>query len=220
MVWKKTIFAAVLLTSTATTAQAAPVIVNFGGTYDANQPLAGTAFTGSFAYDDATTPFSTGSFFGDGTTQNRDYRDFLTSSFKIINNLGTFTSAPSDTRLLISYGPYAGSSTSTTFDLQGNLSFGDYMQFYLTTNNNPTFAANGLPKASEFVLAPFNGSAPYTGASAIAGSNGGIVTSLSATAAATPAVPEPATWAMMIGGMGLTGAAMRRRRRQATVRFA
>jgi len=30
------------------------------------------------------------------------------------------------------------------------------------------------------------------------------------------AVPEPATWAMMIGGFGLTGAAMRRRRRIAT----
>jgi hypothetical protein len=27
----------------------------------------------------------------------------------------------------------------------------------------------------------------------------------------TPAVPEPATWAMMIGGFGLIGATMRRR---------
>ena len=33
----------------------------------------------------------------------------------------------------------------------------------------------------------------------------------------TPAVPEPASWAMMIGGLGLVGAAMRRR---ATVNFA
>jgi len=38
-------------------------------------------------------------------------------------------------------------------------------------------------------------------------------------AAAAPAVPEPATWAMMIGGFGLAGAAMRRRARPA-VRFA
>jgi hypothetical protein len=30
--------------------------------------------------------------------------------------------------------------------------------------------------------------------------------------AAAPAVPEPATWAMMIGGLGLVGAAARRRR--------
>lgn len=33
-----------------------------------------------------------------------------------------------------------------------------------------------------------------------------------------PAVPEPATWAMMIGGMGLVGAALRRRK--VAVRFA
>ncbi len=33
-------------------------------------------------------------------------------------------------------------------------------------------------------------------------------------AAATPAVPEPATWAMMIAGFGLVGGAMRRRRTQ------
>ena len=34
------------------------------------------------------------------------------------------------------------------------------------------------------------------------------------------AVPEPATWAMMLAGFGLTGAALRRRRQQATVTFA
>ena len=34
------------------------------------------------------------------------------------------------------------------------------------------------------------------------------------------AVPEPATWAMMLAGFGLTGAALRRRRHQATVSFA
>ena len=40
----------------------------------------------------------------------------------------------------------------------------------------------------------------------------------SITISVNPAVPEPASWAMMIGGLGLVGAAMRRR--QATVRFA
>ena len=38
-------------------------------------------------------------------------------------------------------------------------------------------------------------------------------------AAATAAVPEPATWALMIGGFGIAGGALRRRQRQ-TVRVA
>lgn len=36
----------------------------------------------------------------------------------------------------------------------------------------------------------------------------------------SPFVPEPATWAMMIGGFGVIGGAMRRRREAATLRFA
>lgn len=38
--------------------------------------------------------------------------------------------------------------------------------------------------------------------------------SVSAVRAPTPAVPEPATWAMMIGGFGLVGSALRRRAAQ------
>ncbi|MBY0520051.1 MAG: PEPxxWA-CTERM sorting domain-containing protein, partial [Sphingomonas sp.] len=33
----------------------------------------------------------------------------------------------------------------------------------------------------------------------------------------TPAVPEPATWAMMIGGFGIVGGAMRRRSAKPTL---
>lgn len=40
------------------------------------------------------------------------------------------------------------------------------------------------------------------------------------TGASTTAVPEPATWAMMIGGFGAVGGAMRYRRRKTTVAFA
>jgi hypothetical protein len=36
------------------------------------------------------------------------------------------------------------------------------------------------------------------------------------TASTAGAVPEPATWAMMIGGMGVVGGAMRRRRSVST----
>jgi hypothetical protein len=39
-------------------------------------------------------------------------------------------------------------------------------------------------------------------------------------AAAVSAVPEPATWAMMIGGFGMVGGSLRSRRRQTKVAFA
>lgn len=45
----------------------------------------------------------------------------------------------------------------------------------------------------------------------------GLVTA-KATVAATPAVPEPATWGMMLIGFGMIGSAMRRKQRQ-TVRL-
>ncbi|NJC34300.1 hypothetical protein GGR88_001774 [Sphingomonas jejuensis] len=48
--------------------------------------------------------------------------------------------------------------------------------------------------------------------------NAGINAGAAITAPLPPSVPEPATWAMMIGGFGLVGAAMRRQR--TSVRFA
>jgi hypothetical protein len=45
-------------------------------------------------------------------------------------------------------------------------------------------------------------------------------TNLTFSASLAGAVPEPATWAMMIGGIGMVGGAMRRRRVSATVSFA
>jgi hypothetical protein len=42
-------------------------------------------------------------------------------------------------------------------------------------------------------------------------------TGFTATVESTGAVPEPASWAMLIAGFGLTGAAMRRRRVTAAV---
>ena len=36
----------------------------------------------------------------------------------------------------------------------------------------------------------------------------------------TAAVPEPATWAMMVGGLGVIGSAMRRHKAKTSVRYA
>ena len=39
------------------------------------------------------------------------------------------------------------------------------------------------------------------------------------TAVVVPGVPEPATWAMMIGGVGMAGGALRRRKACVSVRY-
>ena len=45
-------------------------------------------------------------------------------------------------------------------------------------------------------------------------------TNMVLSASAAGVVPEPATWAMMIGGMGLAGGALRRRKANVSVRYA
>ena len=63
--------------------------------------------------------------------------------------------------------------------------------------NNPTF------KMGSFALTQYNGTGTYT---------------LTIAPTATGAVPEPASWAMMIAGFGLVGGTLRSARR--TVAFA
>jgi hypothetical protein len=79
-------------------------------------------------------------------------------------------------------------------------SFGNFLgpQLYIGTETNPTF------KTGTFALIDDQGAGSYT----------------LNIASAIGAVPEPATWGMMILGMGAVGFAMRRRQRVRTsVRF-
>jgi hypothetical protein len=66
---------------------------------------------------------------------------------------------------------------------------------------------------------PANASGNLFLVAAASGSGGDDSFKLNAASITTPAVPEPATWAMMIGGFGLIGGTMRRRA-AAAVRFA
>ncbi|MBI0477208.1 PEP-CTERM sorting domain-containing protein [Sphingomonas sp. MA1305] len=78
------------------------------------------------------------------------------------------------------------------------------------TANTLAFAASGTLRYDGFDATP---------ASFVFTTQGNTTTSFSATAQ-TAAVPEPATWALMILGMGAVGFAMRRRNTTTRVRFA
>ena len=54
----------------------------------------------------------------------------------------------------------------------------------------------------------------------VTGTSGGNASYAGTLAFAVSAIPEPATWAMMIGGFGIVGGAMRRRKAQVRVTYA
>lgn len=76
-----------------------------------------------------------------------------------------------------------------------------------------SFGGGAVQNVGDFQLAFNIGSAAYTGLATV--TNGGQeITRISYDAA--PSVPEPATWAMMVLGLGIAGSALRRQRRNQT----
>jgi hypothetical protein len=115
------------------------------------------------------------------------------------------------------------------FDTFGNLSLGQivYTIDGLDFDDNPATAniieaffsrqifrqATGFPPidAGNVAISP-SGQLRVSFANTVTGADGFASVTLGA---ATPGVPEPATWAMMIGGFGLAGTASRHRTRRA-----
>jgi hypothetical protein len=93
------------------------------------------------------------------------------------------------------YSSYLGSNT--TGNLMMNLTAGHDYQMYIYAGYYNDYTDN-------YLYGP--------GSSSTSGSHHEIY-DWAITAAPTGAVPEPATWGLMVGGFGLMGAAMRRRRR-------
>lgn len=103
------------------------------------------------------------------------------------------TSSLSANRASLSFGSFGLSSRSTFL---GSFGIAPGLTFAEVTNNS-----TGVAQETAAANAPF--------------------ARVAAPVSMMPAIPEPATWAMMILGFGVLGGAMRRQRRvRATVRFA
>lgn len=125
-------------------------------------------------------------------------------SFTFSDTIGTTlaTSLP----LFISFGNYTFSVSSIKTIGYSSLNNGadNAISLYLLG----TTIANGFAATASSVTLQLN-------------NTGGSAFSVGATLANPPslAVPEPATWAMMLGGFGMLGAAMRTSRRKVSLRF-
>lgn len=174
---------------------------------------------------------------GDGTLGGATYIDFV--------NGAAGTASPGTAGTIAAYG--SGTGTFAGFSCMGgscgtisdiaNLTLGaqSIANFFTLTGGNNTSpitfdlsSISSINRAdSQFLTFRALGNIRYDGfdatpASFLFSAQGNTATSFSATAL-TAAVPEPATWALMILGMGAVGFAMRRSRKSkvsTTVRFA
>jgi hypothetical protein len=183
---KASIFVAASLVaiSLATAANAAQTVVNVGTTF--------TAAGLPISFDGSTfTFFASGDFFSPTAVQTSGGAAFRT----VLD--GVSTDFPQRGSGIISYGPdntFAAVPTKTTvpysngdnyFGLRATLNGQNYYGYAYTTNNVLNSYGYQTIADTPFVIDTNAPAAP---------------------------VPEPASWAMMIGGFGMVGAGMRRRR--------
>jgi len=120
-------------------------------------------------------------------------------TFVVANVAGTFQGIASARDIFFYDGPTGGAFGLKNTNNSRFTLVTDGPQLFTGSIDTPVF------KTGTFALTQFAGAGQYSL----------TITNLDA---AAPAVPEPATWAMLISGFGLVGASMRRRR--AVVRFA
>ncbi|WP_404711956.1 PEPxxWA-CTERM sorting domain-containing protein [Sphingomonas sp. MMS24-J13] len=192
---------------------AAVAVVGIAGSAQAVTIPAGTA---SFAFlfnPTVTLGATTGSYSGTGSIFTTSATGGYTGatglgtsngSFTFSNTAGTTlaTSLP----LFINFGNYAFSVSSIETIAYSSLNAGadNAISLYLLG----TTIANGFTATASSVTLQLN-------------NTGGSAFSIGATLANPPSlsVPEPATWAMLVGGFGMMGAAMRSSRRKVSLRF-
>ena len=158
---------------------------------------AASATTKLVLFEDGSTPVATGSFsYADGATGVLGYTDLTAFSITLVGK----TYSLADVLALTDYIHFAYDTSANTFDVDPNSCGFDgcgYASELSAINSNGTFGfffddvSSGAPEYAEYQTGTF---APYTAFSIFA-------------------APEPASWALMIVGIGGLGAVARSRRK-------
>lgn len=196
---KLAVFAAVLLAATATPALAAPIIYTGVQQVGASTATLSITTDGTFGSLTITNILSVSATLTEGANSVSLLRDFQTNTG---NASVTFSAAvrATATSLIL---PYLPDATNNEFGIYTS----GFANWY-AAGQGSTFSYSSQQSARIGSGTVFT--APFQGDFVLA------------TAQAEAAVPEPATWGMMILGCGLVGASVRRRKSnvQTNVRFA
>jgi hypothetical protein len=195
---RKYVIAAVAIVGFAASAQAVTIPAGTAGFVWTTSPTVNIA-AGTFGGDSIATTAATGGFTGvsgPGTSLG-------TLAFS--NVIGT--SLDETLANFLSFGDFSFSVSKVTTQSFVNAAGSVSASLYLLG----TTIAPGFDATLNSVTLTFNstGGSPFTASATLSNPPGGTV----------PSVPEPASWAMMLGGFGLIGLAMRRRRTDVSVKF-
>jgi PEP-CTERM motif len=178
----------------------------FGGNANVQSPFSGNGFfqgqtfTGNFVYDDQLVPAGGTGFVNVGVASFPDVAAIpALDLFKFNFGPLVFSAADADEPMAIQYnnGNFNGFFYVNNFVFQG----GDYQMVISGGSLSVRLLSQGVPVGNSLVNGYVNiGNAAVTDKTPFVPPVVG------------PAVPEPGTWAMMVAGFGIAGAAMRRRK--------
>lgn len=199
----KSLFVAMAMVLCATAAQAAPANLITNGDFETTT----LGNINGFHVANAGTNVITGWTIG-GTSVDVINGAYGAVAGNSIDLLGT----PGPGSLSQSFNTIAGHNYLVSFALSANGGGGDSKSMTVSVGNNASF--NYLGEVNKFTNQSFLYTANYSGltaltfTSAASGYSGAVIDNVSVMAA----VPEPSTYAMMLGGLGLVGFMSRRRK--------